>query len=315
MSSSALGRIEKIDLRKVWKDEAKEFTPWLAQPENIRLLGETIGVELEVVSTEGEVGPFRADIVCRGGTDNHHILIENQLERTDHSHLGQLMTYAAGLDAVTIVWVAQRFTDEHKSALDWLNRITKDEFSFFAIEVEVLKIGDSPMAPRFNLVCKPDDWARAVRGSTDNQITPTKKLQHDFWYAFREFALSNKAPFKTQKPAPQQWTNVSIGSGRFHIVPKVNTIDKTMAVYLCIHGPKAQAKELFGQLSKQRAEIDRKFGDKLEWRELPDGEESQISLSTPGDISDLSNWGSLHAWLVKTISKHIEVFGPLVKSL
>lgn len=158
MKNTPLGKLEKVELREAWVTEAGDFTPWLAQPENIQLLGETIGLEdLELAGQEQAVGPFRADIVCHATTDNSLVLIENQLERTDHNHLGQLMTYAAGLQAVTIIWVAAHFTDEHRAALDWLNDITDDTFNFFGLEVELWKIGDSSPAPKFNVVSQPND--------------------------------------------------------------------------------------------------------------------------------------------------------------
>lgn len=116
--ASQLGRLEKVELREVWKTEASDFTPWLAQEQNIELLGETIGIDLEVEAQEKNVGPFRADILCKDTLTDNWVLIENQLERTDHTHLGQLLTYAAGLNAVTIVWIAERFTDEHRATLD-----------------------------------------------------------------------------------------------------------------------------------------------------------------------------------------------------
>ena len=119
-----IGRLEKLDLRTLWRKESTEFTPWLAKEENIQLLSKTIGIELEVQNQEASVGPFRADILCKDAINDHFVLIENQLEKTDHIHLGQLMTYAAGLEAVTIIWIAQKFTEEHRAALDWLNRIT-----------------------------------------------------------------------------------------------------------------------------------------------------------------------------------------------
>src|SRR5688572_15954584 len=131
-----LGRLERVSVRDCWVDEARDFTPWLAQEENIALLGEAIGIELEVAAQEKNVGPFRADILCKDTLDGRLVLIENQLERTDHGHLGQLITYAAGLDAVTVIWVADRFTDEHRAALDWLNRITDTDFTFFGLEIE-----------------------------------------------------------------------------------------------------------------------------------------------------------------------------------
>ena len=132
-----LGRLEKVDdIRgEVWQTEDKHFTPWLAEDENISLLGDAIGLSLEVEAQEQAVGPFRADILCRDIADDSWVLIENQLERTDHTHLGQLMTYASGLKAVTIVWIAKKFTEEHRSSLDWLNEITDDSFNFSVLNM------------------------------------------------------------------------------------------------------------------------------------------------------------------------------------
>jgi hypothetical protein len=136
-TTTPLGRLERADLREVWLSEAGDFTPWLAREENVALLGDAIGLELEVEAQEKDVGPFRADILCKDTATANWVLVENQLERTDHGHLGQLLTYAAGLQAVTIVWIAQRFTEEHRAALDWLNEITDDRFNFFGLEIEL----------------------------------------------------------------------------------------------------------------------------------------------------------------------------------
>src|SRR3954454_8795457 len=152
MNKPQLGRLQRVSVRDYWLDEAREFTPWLAQEENIALLGETIDLELEVEAQERNVGPFRADILCRDTITGHFVLIENQLERTDHIHLGQLLTYAAGLEAVTIVWVARQFTEEHRAALDWLNGITNTTINFFGLEIELWRIGNSDLAPKFNAV-------------------------------------------------------------------------------------------------------------------------------------------------------------------
>src|SRR6476646_8369797 len=151
-TTTNLGRLERVDLREVWPTEDGDFTPWLARPENIELLGDAIGLDLEVEAQEKEVGPFRADILCKDTATNAWVLIENQLERTDHSHLGQLLTYAAGLRAVTIVWIATRFTDEHRAAIDWLNEVTAEELNFFALEIEAWRIGNSAAAPKFNVI-------------------------------------------------------------------------------------------------------------------------------------------------------------------
>ncbi len=152
-----LGRLEAVDPREIWKSEAGDFTPWLAQEENLSLLGDTIGIEMELEAKEKDVGPFRADVLCKDIATGHWVLIENQLEKTDHTHLGQLLTYAAGLQAVTIIWVAVKFTEEHRAALDWLNEITDESINFFGLEVELWRIGESPVAPKFNVVSQPNE--------------------------------------------------------------------------------------------------------------------------------------------------------------
>lgn len=136
MINQTLGRLTRVNLRQAWGNEASDFTTWLALEENLKLLGETVGIELELEAQEAEVGPFRADLLCKNTADDSWVLIENQLERTDHLHLGQLLTYAAGLEAVTIIWVAERFTEEHRAALDWLNQITGEKFAFIGLEKE-----------------------------------------------------------------------------------------------------------------------------------------------------------------------------------
>ena len=138
-----LGRLQKVDLRDVWLKEDTDFTPWLAKSENIQLLGEAIGIDLIVEAEEKMVGPFRADILCKDEATNNWVLIENQLEKTDHKHLGQLLTYATGLDAVTIIWVASEFNEEHRATLDWLNKITDQQYNFFGVKIELYKILDT----------------------------------------------------------------------------------------------------------------------------------------------------------------------------
>jgi len=310
-----LGRLIKVDPREYWEDEARAFTPWLARPENIAILGETLDMDLEVVQEERAVGPFRADILCKDTSDEHWVLIENQLERTDHTHLGQLLTYAAGLDAATIIWIARRFSEEHKSALDWLNRNTADSITFFGLEVELWRIDDSVPAPKFNLISKPDDWARAVRRSTgtDGAITETKQLQLEFWTAFHSYLKETNSHVHSQKPAPQHWTNVSIGRSGFHLVATLNTRESKVEAYLCLTGP--NAKNNYKALFSEKAEIENVFGDTLTWRELPENKESQIRIFKSSDANDRANWPALHAWLKETIEKFHKTFAERIRTL
>ena len=160
MSDNAkdLARLVQVDLQEIWDQEAEHFTPWLSEPENLSLLSGTLGIELEDARTEQTVGSFSADIVATNAANNRKVVIENQIQRTDHGHLGQILTYAAGLDALTVVWIAKRFTEEHRAALEWLNQHTSADIGFFGLEIEVWKIGDSPSAPKFNIVAKPNEW-------------------------------------------------------------------------------------------------------------------------------------------------------------
>lgn len=217
MNTENLGRLEKVELRQIWLSESSGFTPWLARPENLQLLGEAISIDLELEAQEKEVGPFRADLLCKDTATDNWVLIENQLERTDHLHLGQLLTYAAGLDAVTIVWIAERFTEEHRATLDWLNERTDERINFFGLEVELWRIGDSPVAPKFNLASKPNEWSRSVQRAAEAEISEHKLVQLQFWTAFRDYLEERKSFIRCQKPSPQHWMSHSIGRTGFNL--------------------------------------------------------------------------------------------------
>ncbi len=178
-----LSRLERVELRSIWNNEARDFTPWLAKDENLNILGDALGLELELIETEQTVGSYSADMVCNDVLNERKVLIENQLEKTDHSHLGQIFTYAAGVDAVTIIWIARQFAEEHRAAVDWLNQISGDELQVFAIEIQLWRIGDSPVAPRFNIVAKPNDWVREVRKASrgNRELSEGDKLRLELW--------------------------------------------------------------------------------------------------------------------------------------
>lgn len=181
MTDIRFGRLEDLPLREAWKHEALQFTPWLA--ENIDHLSEAIGIPLELTGTEVAVETFSADILARNPMDDSVVLIENQLETTDHTHLGQIMTYLAGLDAQTVVWIAPAFREPHLSAIRWLNEHTADGFSFFAVKARVVRIGDSPFAPIFEVVEKPDGWLRALT-QTRREVSTGRDANSDTRTAF-----------------------------------------------------------------------------------------------------------------------------------
>ena len=310
-----LGRLEKLDLRTYWRKEDTEFTPWLAREENIQLLSETIGIELEVKSQEKNVGPFRADILCTDTTDDHFVLIENQLERTDHSHLGQLMTYAAGLDVVTVIWIAQRFTEEHRAALDWLNRITDDSINFFGIEIELYRIDDSIPAPMFNIVSKPNDWAKSVRKSATSQnITDTKLKQQAYWQALKTFMEDNKSFVKLHSAQPQHWVNAAIGRSNFFLTASVNSRENTISIWLNIVGEDAQKHyDKLYELAYENSLT--QINPNLLWDKLEGKKSSTIILKAEGDFTKEKDWPNQHAWFKENLEKFSRFFKPLVKKV
>jgi hypothetical protein len=312
---SELGRLIRVDLREGWSNEAVGFTPWLALEENIQLLGDTIGIDLEVEAQEQHVGPFRADILCKDTANDTWVLIENQLEQTDHTHLGQIMTYAAGLEAVTVVWVAKRFTEEHRAALDWLNELTDGKVSFFGLEIELWRVNDSPPAPKFNIVSKPNEWSKTVKATADgSDLSDMRKLQLDYWTQFRQFMEEGQSIVRCQKPGPQGYMNFAIGRSHFYLVARMNTRDGGIGVYLNISGPDKQAHyELLQR--KYKTEIESQIKLALDWRALPEAKESHIETSRDADPTDRNDWSGQHGWMKSTLETFHRVLSPIVRKL
>jgi len=325
MAAPNLGRLEQVELRDIWTTEDRDFTPWLAQDENLKLLGDTIGIELELEAQEKAVGPFSADILCKDTANDSWVLIENQLERTDHTHLGQLLTYAGGLQAVTIVWISRRFTEEHRAALDWLNEITDDRFRFFGLEIEVWKIGESGAAPKFNIVSKPNSWHRDVtKGAAQlgrTELTEAKKLQLDFWNALAEHVDEHGASFKPGKAQPQNWLNIGIGRSGFHLVAvasfwdsEANTMEShEVRAELYIDG--INAKDHYAALELNRTIIEKELGKELTWHNSPNAHACRIYVRKTVDLRDKSRWDEYLTWLVTELNAQYQYFGPIVRNL
>ena len=319
MTKETLGKIDVVNLREYWKDEANDFTPWLAEEGNISLLGETLGIDLEVEAKEKSVGPFKADILCRDTNDNW-VLVENQLERTDHNHLGQLLTYAAGLDAVTIIWIADSFAEEHRSALDWLNRITSQDINFCGVSVELWRIGDSPPAPKFNVISKPDDWARTIqRSAASKELSDWQKIQLKFWTIFRDYMEENSF-IRCGKPAPHNWTTHAVGRAGFHLQSiasfwdsEANVNKPEIRVELMITS--SDADNYFTILEEQKAEIEEEIGLELKWYNPPNQKQRRIYIRRSADISDNSDWPNQHKWLKEHLELYHKAFSNRIKDL
>lgn len=311
-----LGILERVNLREVWQHEEYHFTPWLAEAGNLAALSEVLGLDLELVGQEVSVGPYSADILCKDTLSNTHVLIENQLEKTDHSHLGQILTYAAGLEAKTVIWVASRFTDEHRAALDWLNEITHEDWQFFGLEIELWRIGQSAPAPKFNVICRPNDWSRSVReeAAKAEGSSPTQAMQLRFWAAYRD-AMAEKG-VRAPKPSAQSWQSFSVGRTGFSIEGVVLRKEQQLTVRLYIFCDDLPPKRVFRYLQSRQDEIHTKLGFPLIWDALPSKKGSVAYVVQPDSpLDDEARWPEYQAWLAATVAKMDEVFRPLIKPL
>jgi hypothetical protein len=310
-----LSKLERVPLREAWKHEANDFTPWLAETDNLNTLSDTLGLsELSLVAIEHWVGDFKLDILCTDGEDN--VIIENQLDKTNHSHLGQILAYAAGVGAKKVIWIAESFRPEHAAAFQFLNDNSTDDLSFFAVEVELWRIGDSSLAPKFEVVVKPNEWVKSGREQVRAaaSTSPTKQLQQKFWTKLIE-RLAIKAPnIRPQNPRPQHWLNNSIGRSGFGLNITANTRDERIGVILWMPG--ARAKEHFANLLKQKTMIETQLGFDLDWQELPDAKACRIAAWYPqASIEDESRWNEYLDWVVQKLIKMDAVLRPVVRAL
>lgn len=255
-----LGILNTVPARQKWNNEARDFTPWLAA--NINELNKALGLELVVENTEVAVGPYSADILAKDTGTDQYVVIENQLEKTDHDHLGKAITYSSVLNATTIIWIATNFTEEHKKALDWLNDHTLDEISFYGVQVELWQIENSKVALRFNIICKPNQAVRqAARAKVVDDLSDSKKFQFEFWTKFSEKLTATRQIPSVQTPRPQYWFDVGLGKSGIHISNTCNTDTKTVGVRIYIASRIADS--MLPYLESKKIEIEQELGEQL----------------------------------------------------
>lgn len=316
-----LGRITPVELREAWISEAQHFTPWLAEADNLALLGETLDLELEVDTVEKPVGPYRADLLCREAGTDRLVLIENQIEATDHKHLGQLLTYAAGLDTGVICWLARRFTEEHRAVLDWLNEITDDRFAFFGVEIELWKIGSSEPAPRFSIVAQPNEWRRAVaKGAGRVRSDEPEGVDINrvaYWTAFEQALEARDGPLKPRGRAPRAGAYSFTIASNMYLWAYRDVAKREIGVYLGLYG--SRSTERFQQLLTDRVEVDAELlryeshaaGSQLEWQEKAVGNNYRVMQKlADADVTDERDWPRQHKWLIDRLERFHAVFRP-----
>lgn len=315
-----LGVFERVPLRDAWPTEDGNFTPWLAEPKTIALLGDSLNIELEVEAVEHWVGAFRADILARAIDEaDHRVIIENQFGQTNHQHLGQILTYLAGIEgAKTVVWIAETIQADHRAAIDWLNTNTTEEFSFFAIEIELWRIGNSPPAPRFNIVASPNDWTRSTRTATrqvgEGELAERHRIRLAYWASFAEYLKEHGSSFRIRGPNKSSAFSVGIGRPGFVVAATITFEKERVGVELYIINDVGKA--AFHALYAQREAVEKELGEAPDWQELPGKKATRIVSYKYGvDPSDKAQYEELHAWMLTKMDRFRQVFSPRVKSL
>lgn len=297
-----LGTLKEItDLRSIWPHEALNFTPWVA--ENVDLLADAVGLDITVDETESSVGDFNVDIYASETGTDRKIIIENQLEDTDHDHLGKLITYASGKGADVVIWVVKHAREEHKAAVEWLNNHTDDKIGFFLCEIKLFQIGDSQIAPAFTVVERPNDWTKEIRKKAS--ANPTQQQRLEYWQAFNDYAFSDanfSRIFNKRKPTTDHWMDFSIGSSACHIA--VSQKRKAVDVELYINDDK----ELFKSLFAHKDEIEKNMEMELEWKELPERKASRILIEKTVDLDDRATWPEQFDYIMDTCIKMKRAF-------
>ena len=305
-----LGKLEKVkDLRSVWKHEANDFTNWLSKEENLNTLSEEIGINIELISTEAKTGSFSTDILAVEANTDNKIIIENQLEATNHDHLGKIITYASGHDAKTIIWIVKEAREEHRQAIDWLNEHTDEEINIFLCRIELWKIGDSAIAPKFQIVSSPNNWTKTIKRSMNNEMSSTKMLLYNYWTKLSEEIDRNYPNFNSRKPRSSNFYDIALGSSLAHISLVINTKSEVKCQIWI-----RDSKPLFDFLYNSKDKIEEELGYELEWARLDDYKSSFIAIINNSDIRDESNWDNLIKWQLNNASKFYDVFSDRVKN-
>ena len=286
-----IGKLKEVDIREIWQHEQYDFSEWLSKKENIENLNEILGLTLVDISKETYVGAYRCDLFAKDETTGIKVIIENQLEISNHDHLGKIITYASGLDAKVIVWIIKEAREEHRSAIEWLNNNTNSKINFFLIEIHAYKIGESDPAPMFQVVEQPNDFIKNNKSTNrDESMNKSQSQRIEFWNQFNNVIVRRGKPFNVRKATTDHWYNVAIGTSDAHIDITLVNKDSLIGVELYI----TDNKELFDRLYEQKDNIEHELGFALDWRRLNNSKASRILYHIKGlKLDNHSNYDEL----------------------
>lgn len=304
-----LSKLNKVELREVWGHEAIDFTNWLARQENLDALSEAVGIDIKLIKTEANVGKFSVDILAEEEASGRKIIIENQLEDTNHDHLGKIITYASGYDAEIIIWIVRDVRDEHQKAIDWLNEHTDENINFFLIKIELWQIEGSNPAPKFEIIVSPNEWAKVIKTNpTSGDLTDTKLQQLEFWTKFKAFVRGNDTRIRLQTPRPQHWYDVSMGSSDGHVALTINSRENLICCEIYIN----KNKELFNFLRERKSEIEKELGEAAEWVDATVASRIKVKKEV-GGVFNQAEAESYFTWLYEKTVLFQKVFSKYIK--
>jgi hypothetical protein len=300
MTKTNIGKIKKVSLRELWTREDQDFTKWLE--ENIDYLNDVIGFDISIESREENVGPFRVDLY---GEDNNgnKVIIENQLEKTDHTHLGQIITYLTNLEAKTAIWISSDPIEEHKKAIDWLNETTPDDISFYLIQLEAIKIGDEQIAaPLFTVIKRPSAKIKQI-GAEKKEYAQRHIIRKEFWTQFISEINKTNSMCSNLSPVTENWIPIALGMGGVSINLVVSKKLARSEIYIN-RGTKEENKRIFDYFLAQKDKIESDFGGELVWERMEDNVTSRIKNQLDGvDVSNKEDWEEMNNFLIESAIK------------
>jgi hypothetical protein len=291
-----------VDLQLAWKNEALDLTPWLQR--NIDALSAALGITIIPTQREVFVGDFRLDLL---GEDEHGrvVIIENQLGPTDHSHLGQLLVYASGLEAAVVVWLTKTFRPEHRRALDWLNERTDDQVHFFGVELELVRIATSPLAPVFRVVAQPNDWQKEVKKQTGGAMSEVNQQRMDFYTAVMEMIAAKRPGFRPARSNPD-WVGMASGPFGYYGLSFAQGNRLRVEIYLDLDDA-SKTKTLFDALAADKGAIELALGETYEWERLDNKKASRIAAYRPTpNFADPIDRAAACEWAASRLTRLME---------
>ncbi len=309
-----IGKLEQVDLRQVWAHEALGFSAWMEQ--NLDVLAEALGRSFTFLERERTVGSFNVDLVAEDESGNL-VIIENQLEASNHDHLGKLLTYATNLEAKTAVWIVKHGRAEHVRAVQWLNEATPEDVAFYLVKLAAYRIGDSPAAPLFTLIVGPSEDSKAV-GREKKELAERHRLRLDFWRQLLERAKAmGVRSHAGRSPSKHSWIAAGAGKSGFSYNYVIRMDDEAKVELYIDVGDEVENKRIFDTLANRRETIERAFGGPLDWERLDDARASRIrkTLKVPGLKSPAERWPDGQKVMIEAMDRLVKALGPEIKRL